>query len=70
MTKDNLILIIKAYEKKLNELMPEEEFSEFVESVARSVFLKTAEELPEGELKEFCQNNTNTILTVRSLTLV
>lgn len=63
MTKDNLRLIIEVYEKKLKELMSEAEFSEFVESVGKSVFLKTVEELPDGDFKEFCKNNVDTIIS-------
>lgn len=47
------MIATKLYEAKLSELMPEDEFMDFIISVARDVFKTELEDMAEGDFKDF-----------------
>ena len=55
MTMDDrtLIYILRTYEKKLYELMGENEYSAFIVQTARDAFRMEIERMEDGKLKEF-----------------
>ena len=46
-----------AYERKLRMLMGEDEFSKFSAKVAREIFKKEIDRMPDGDFKDFCKQN-------------
>ena len=49
--------IIKRFEEKLRELMAEQEYQEFSTRVAKEAFAIEIDEMPDGDFKDFCQDN-------------
>ena len=47
-------LILCMYETKLKELMPADEFTEFIKDIARKLFLQEIENMPEGDFNDYC----------------
>lgn len=56
-----LMQIIKLYEDKLKELMPEAEFRAFIEQTARATFLSEVMAMPDGEFKQTIIDNWSAI---------
>lgn len=52
-----MIHCLNEYEKKLKELMVEEEYIKFAIKVAKEGYRKDVLSMPEGEFKEFCIYN-------------
>ena len=61
MGEKGLQRVVKLYEKKLRELMPEDEYRQFVESVAKMVFAAEIMESPNEDLKELVFENWDAI---------
>lgn len=55
--EEQLLFIGMEYEKKLKELMGEEEFAKFYKDVARRGFLKEIIDMEDGDFKNFCIKN-------------
>lgn len=60
--EDQLNFITKEYEKKLSELMPEEEPWAYVGEVARRAFRVEIDGMADGEFKQFVLANYNKIV--------
>lgn len=53
MSLESFRIILKRYEAKLMELMPEDEFMDFMCNVAREVFRNELDGMAEGDFKDF-----------------
>ena len=54
--------ITQEYERKLAELMPENEYWEYIASVARKLFREEIDDMPDGEFKTFVLENYRNIV--------
>ena len=61
MDEQALLITIRRYEQKLQELMLEDDFKAFIKEVAKEVFFADCTNLPEGDFKEFCLDNFSVI---------
>ncbi len=52
--EEMLAFICKEYEKKLHELMPEEEYIAFITATAKKGFRQEIENMADSDFKEFC----------------
>lgn len=49
--------ICMTYEDKLKEIMTAKDFAKFIGDVARDMFRKSVDNLPNGSFKDFCNAN-------------
>lgn len=54
--------VTQEYEKKLAELMPENEYWEYITSIARKLFREEIDEMDDGEFKDFVLENYRSIV--------
>lgn len=54
--------IVLEYEQKLAELMPDDEYWEFVSGIARKLFREEIDEMADGEFKDFVLENYRNIV--------
>ena len=54
--------ITQEYERKLAELMPENEYWEYITGVARKLFREEIDEMADGEFKTFVLENYRNIV--------
>ena len=59
---ERLSLIIRRYDEKLKELMPEKDYLEWSVAVAKESFFMECTKLPDGEFKEFVLDNFKKIV--------
>ena len=53
--------MIGRMEEKLRQLMPKDEFSEFIEDVAKGAFLREVDESPDKGFRDFVHGNLEEI---------
>lgn len=61
MNEKQLMELLKIYEKKLKEYMPEEEFYKFSVDTAKNLFEKEVNEMADSEIKQFIKEHFDEI---------
>lgn len=61
-TEDHMMAFIRAYDKKIRELMTEEEYKKFSEETAKQILLAEIMASPDEEFKNFCLENFNNLM--------
>jgi len=54
--------MLRMYDEKLKELMPEDEYRTFVAEVAKAAFRAEVANMPESEFKDLCLEQMEAIL--------
>lgn len=55
------LFIMREMEKKLKELMSEEDYDKFALEIAQKAFIENLKHLPESEFKEFALNHVDEV---------